>query len=116
MRASSGIARLFVLGLGAWGAGCAAPVARGPSGANIGNQGAAWEVILTGGQAGAELVAGSETARCDESLNHRDQDLMDADRPSLGRARRVSIRDRADDLVYFQSDRVYRDGGVYPRR
>lgn len=77
--------------------GCASEVVqRGPEQVWNG-QGGAWEVVMAPGQP----EAGWETARLDESLNVRAQELADRDRPSLEHPRRIYLSRRADDVLYF---------------
>ena len=108
-----------VLGLAVFGAGCdSSPVQRREISNGAGNQGGAWEVVLPGGQAAADFSSGPELARRDESLNDRlcTCPLAEEDRPSLDGVRRITVRQRAGELIYFRSQRQYWEWGREPRR
>lgn len=101
-RRATTAARCCVLGLCAALAGCASPVARRPVGPDMGRQGAAWEVVIPGGQTGPELAMDWEYSRRDEALSYRDEStLTDADKPSLDNAEYLFIPRRTDLLIYF---------------
>ena len=106
-----------VLGLCALLAGCTEAVERRPEALSMGDQGGAWEVIFPAGQAGLELAQGPEATRRDESLSPRDPAVYESDawpdRPSLDGARRLFLTHRADELLYFRSDRARRFRGRY---
>ena len=101
-----------VLGLCALAAGCAGPVERRPAALSFGDQGGAWEVVFPAAQSAPEMALGPEIARRDASLNVRDQDVYQTDawpdRPSLDGARRLFLTHRADELLYFRSERRHR--------
>lgn len=111
----AGSRTLCLLALAALLAGCATAVPRRPPGARAGNQGAAWEAVLHSPRVAAALAGQDpavypEFARRDDALSARAYDPANAvapwpprDRPSLDGARRLFIRSRPDELIYFRS-------------
>lgn len=89
--------------------GCAhAPVTprRAPV-AHAGNQGGSWELVLPGSGVATRLAdaePGAELARRDEALSLRTPDdaWPPSDVPSLSRTRRLHLRSRPDEILYFR--------------
>ncbi len=101
----------WVLGLCLLLSGCAEPVARRPGGLTAGDQGGAWEVVLPGAATAQELAQGVEQSRRDDALSIRDYCTATADawpepdRPTLEGARRLFLEERADEFLYFRTER-----------
>lgn len=121
----AGSRTLCLLALAALLAGCATAVPQRPRGARAGNQGAAWETVLHSPRVASALAGKDpsiypEYSRRDDALALRTYDPANAvepwpprDRPSLDRARRLFIRSRPDELIYFRSDRDFRGRDYY---
>src|SRR5215470_11709512 len=97
MVARARIVRPCVLGLFACAlAGCATGIPRHAAGEAVGNQGAAWEVVLPGADVGREFAAGYETSRRDPALGYSEPDLLAGtwpapDQPTLFGAWRLTL-------------------------
>jgi|GEM_PF-3756716 hypothetical protein len=103
------IAGIGAVLLPAVGCGHSVSVPRRDGGYIVGTQGAGSEVVFHGVQVlGAEMVAGDEQARRDEALASRaDRSVFEAlawpqaPMPSLDRARRLYVPERANAHLYF---------------
>jgi hypothetical protein len=103
------------MGLASLPGGCAAAVPHRQAGVVEGNQGGSWEVVVPGPASAALLAEASgspEYSRRDVALGLRTYDPSTAadpwpprDAPRLDRARRLFIRGRSDEILYFRRDR-----------